>query len=426
MSLLDIPEECGIQNYTHLKRIMLNDDIGLTWSAVKLMALWDQSWFIITTSVLCFALFISVMFLNSLVLKHYIKKYKELIPLLYTSMSLCDIGNGISALLTGTILLMILCNYRSNQDTYPATSLMAKMTYIIFSLTSRVSIFFNTVLVAIRTIHVVFPTHVISRNRVMVVLVAGQVIWIFIAAFDVVGLQHILPYFDRTAVIVNETTRPVTKYTVLIDSMVVNPLTGFFVLYYIYDKMCNVLNFNVIAVYVLVKGIPFVLPSAMSIACMLIQTYFLIIRSRVGRHSAVSRRITVTVLYLTIIFVVCNIPDFVLNLVCLNVIAIPVKHLSAYMCVTFVSSVMLPFVNSLLNPLVLLMRGSSLKQSVMGYLCRSGSFRSSRSISNFGMEGISREPLKSRKEMSHVRRMIKREDTFDMTRMGEVARQQPP
>ena len=418
MSLFDVPEECDIQNYTQLKRIMLNDNIGLTWSAVKLMALWDQSWFIILTSTLCFALFIAIMFLNSLVLKHYVRKYKELIPLLYTSMSLCDIGNGISSFLTGTILLMILCNYKSNHDSYPATSLMAKMTYIIFSLTSRVSIFFNTVLVAIRTIHVVFPTYVISRNRVMVVLVAGQVIWICIASLDVVGLQEILPYFNRTGVVVNETVRPVTKYTVLIDSLVVNPLTGFFVLYYIYDKMCNIHNFNVIGVYVLVKGIPFVLPSAMSIACMLIQTYCLIIRSRVGRHSAVSRRITITVLYLTIIFVVCNIPDFVLNLVCLGVIAIPVKHLSSYMCITFVSSVMLPFVNSLLNPLVLLIRGSSLKQSVMGYLCRTASYRSSRSISNCGMEGISREPFDSLRKKLSGRKKIKTEETLNMSRMG--------
>ena len=134
-------EECNVQNYTQIRQTILYLDIGLAWSAEKLFALWDESWFIILTAGLCFTMFFFILFLNSLVLRHYIKKYKELIPLLYTSMSLCDIGNAISAFLTGTLLLMILCNYRSNKDHYPTMSFMVKLTYIIFSLTSRVSIF---------------------------------------------------------------------------------------------------------------------------------------------------------------------------------------------------------------------------------------------------------------------------------------------
>jgi hypothetical protein len=381
-------------------------DIGLAWSTEKLLALLDETWFIILTSLLCFGMCIMIMFLNSLVLRHYIRKYKQLIPLLYTSISLCDMGNAISAFLTGTLLLMILRNYHADEDPYPTMTFLVKLTYIIFSLTSRVSVYFNTVLVLVRTIHVVFPTHSISRGKVMVVLVAGQVIWLSVAALDILGLQQILPYFSDSGS--GEDELPATQNDVLIDSLVVNPLTGFFILFYLFDKMCNIHNFNIIGVYVLVKGVPFVLPAVISIACMVVQTYCLIIRSSVGRHSAVSRRITITVLYLTTVFVACNIPDFILNLVCLGVISISIDHLPTYMCIMFISSVMLPFVNSLLNPLILLIRGSSLKQSVRSSLCMSGSFLSSRGICALD---TSREQFSLWKRRSDGNKMLRRSVT---------------
>ena len=410
---MQLEERCDIKNYTQLRKRVLYEDLGLAWSTDKLIALWDESWFIILTSGLCFALSFFIIFLNSLVLCHYIKKYKELIPLIYTSMSLCDIGNAISALLTGSLLLMIHHNYQSHEDHYPAISFMVKLTYIIFSLTSRVSIFYNTVLVVIRTIHVVFPTYTISRSKVMVALVLGMVVWLSVAALDIVALHQILPYFSRTER--EQYPIPVTQDDVLIDSLVVNPLTGFFILYYFFDKMCNIHNFNIIGGYVLVKGVPFVLPSAISIICMIIQTYCLIIRSRVGRHSAVSRRITVTVLYLTTVFVACNIPDFVLNLVCLGVISISMDHLPTYMCVTFVSSVMLPFVNSLFNPFVLLVRGSSLKKSVFSVL--RGPVHLSLNKSSLGLESFTRKQFQLWKRRSDGNRMLRRNGTFDMSRV---------
>lgn len=370
---MEYSEECNMRNYTWVKQDILFVDIGLAYSAEKLLALWNQTWFIILTSGFCFFLSVFILYLNSLVLRHYIRKCRELVPLLYSSISLCDIGNAVSALLTGILLLLIMYNHQNEQDPYPTMSFLVKLTYILFSLTSRVSIFFNTVLVVVRTIHVVFPTYLISRNKVIFVLLAGQALWLCVAALDILGLQHILPYFHAQTY----EALGVSRYDVLIDSLVVNPLTGFFILYYVYDKLCNIHNFNVIGIYVLVKGVPFVLPSLVSVVCMLIQTYFLVIRSRVGRHSKVSRRITVTVLYLTLVFVACNIPDFILNLMCLGLFHIPVKDVPLYMCVTFVSSVMLPFVNSLLNPLILLVRGSNLKKSIS--LCGFGSVRSHRS-----------------------------------------------
>ena len=413
---MSMDDECNIQNYTQIRQSILYVDIGLYWSAAKLYALWEKKWFIITTSGLCFAMCFFILILNSLVLRHYIKKYKQLIPLLYTSMSLCDIGNAISAFLTGALLLMIMCNYRSHSDPYPTMTFMVKLTYILFSLTSRVSIFFNTVLVVIRTINVVFPTYTIKRSRVIVVLVVGSVLWLSVAAIDIVGLQQILPYFAKIKSETNEI--PSTQYDVLVDSLVVNPLTGFFFIYYIFDKMCNIHNFNIIGVYVLVKGVPFVLPSAISIACMVIQTYYLIIRSRVGRHSAVSRRITITVLYLTTVFVACNIPDFVLNLMCLGVISISTDHLPTYMCATFVSSVMLPFVNSLFNPFILLIRGSTLKKSVQSCFCGPDSFRFNRGKAS-GLGDFSREKFDLWKRRSDGNRMIRRNDNTSLSRMDK-------
>ena len=156
------------------------------------------------------------------------------------------------------------------------------------------------------------------------------------------------------------------------DWLLTKSLTGFLTLYYGYERLCLIDSLNINKLFIVIKGIPFVIPSLLSIFCMCVQTYHLILRSRVARQSTISRRITITILYLTLTFVFCNIPDFVINLVILGAIRIRDSDISIFMCMVFVSGVILPYINSLLNPLILICRGSTLRAFAAGQVpCRS-------------------------------------------------------
>ena len=286
---------------------------------------------------------------------------------------------------------------------------MISITYILFSLTSRVSVFCNTALVLVRTINVVFPTHKVSRALVMWVLITGNLLWLALGTADLLGLHGITPFFEAVRL---DGLNYSTRYDVLIDSLVVSPLTGFFMFYYIFDKLCLVRHFQDIRwLFCLVKGVPFVLPAGISVICMVVQVYFLLGRSRIGRHSVVSRRITVTVLYLTTVFVLCNVPDFILNLILMG--AIHISHIKdnlvVYMCTQLVSSVILPFLNSLLNPFILMTRGSSLRSSIMEVVpCGVGGSMRLRRAS--ALETLSREQIELNRLQKRSCKSVKRRE----------------
>ena len=391
--------ECNSENYTKLTQDILNFRIGLAYSGTKVVALWGESGFIVLSSVLCFVMAIAILLLNGIVLRHYVRKYREIIPLLYTSLSICDIGNALSALLIGSLLLIVLTNYESPEAAFPGMAHVINITYILFSHSSRVSVLYNTVLAIIRTINVVFPTHVIQRSKIVAVLIVGHVLWFTLAGLDIVGLEQVLGYFENS--VDGENMAATTRYHVLLDALVVNPLTGFLMFYHLLEKTCMIRYMNINWLFILFKGVPFVLPSILSMACMIIQTYFLVFRSRVGRRSAVSRRITITVMYLTAVFVTCNIPDFVLNLVLLTHIAVKAEHLPMYMCGAFSASVLLPFVNSLLNPLILIKRGTTLRASVIDCIqCRDGATKRRKGSA---LETMSREQAELMRYQSRYR-----------------------
>ena len=393
--------ECSNENYANLTDEILNYRVGLAYSGTKVVALWNESGFIMLSSGMCFIMAIAILFLNGMVLKHYVRKYREIIPLLYTFLSICDIGNAISGLLIGSVLLLVLNNYESPDGTYTTMSNIINVTYVLFSHSSRVSVLYNTVLAIIRTINVVFPTHVVQRSKVAVVLILGHVIWLALAVLDIVGLQQVLAHFQQSDESGSIKEVSTTRYHVLLDALVVNPLTGFLMFYHLLEKICMIHYLNINWLFVLFKGVPFVLPSILSLFCMIIQTYFLVFRSRVGRRSAVSRRITITVMYLTAVFVSCNIPDFVLNLVVLTQISVKAEHLPMYMCGAFAASVLLPFLNSLLNPLILIKRGTTLRASVMDCLqCRRGGRKRRKGSA---LETMSREQAELMKFQSRYR-----------------------
>lgn len=108
-------------------------------------------------------------------------------------------------------------------------------------------------------------------------------------------------------------------------------------------------------------GVPYILPAIICLVCFIFQAFILLKRG--GLQNKVNLRITITILYLTLLFFICNSVYFIMAIVTLyeNNETDPLysgmlKHLS---------SVILTFLNSALNPVILIWRGRELKKFIM-------------------------------------------------------------
>ena len=106
---------------------------------------------------------------------------------------------------------------------------------------------------------------------------------------------------------------------------------------------------------------PFFLPSFICVICCVVQCYRLLRRSVSERVSARNRRITVTVLQLTLLFFCCNTVHF--TTVFMTDYFTNTAQLQ-HMYSIYITGNMLPFLNSFLNPVILITRGRSLTHFV--------------------------------------------------------------
>lgn len=115
---------------------------------------------------------------------------------------------------------------------------------------------------------------------------------------------------------------------------------------------------------IIIWGIPCVLPSLICLVCCVIQILSLWSRRQVRSADTVNRRVTVTILLLTLIFISCNTLNFTF---CIVMVVLRWEGVAVYLGL-YIATSCLPFINTLLNPVVLILRGQRLRSFVVGFL----------------------------------------------------------
>ena len=130
----------------------------------------------------------------------------------------------------------------------------------------------------------------------------------------------------------------------------------------------------------LLEVVPFIIPVCLATFSLILTSYKLL-SSPVGRNSDVTRTITITVSWLTLFYVICNVPFFVV--LCVLGHPTPETSNNTTVVVRFVTTVMLPAVSACLTPGTLILRGSKIR--------RFYSDRISSSIRNVGQNNVQTE-----------------------------------
>ena len=259
--------------------------------------------------------------------------------IIYTANSVFDMLNGLAAL-CHTATLYYLIHY--NPDTL---FWLASLTYFTSTLASHVNVFYNVILVFSRTITIMFPLYKLCKPYVITALTLYPVIWILLTSLDIYSA-----FSNDTALFSSY-----LFFSVIIPYPGFSTLKKYFPHDYIQPK------------YVLcLIGIPYVLPTLISCTCAVFQCYTL----KRFKSNKTNLKITITILQLTLLFTVCNTIWF-MTIVSFNLfssIREDWKLGQTYLFYTF--GVLMPILNSLLNPVILIHRGTSLRKYVSKVVCR--------------------------------------------------------
>lgn len=246
---------------------------------------------------------------------------------------------GIAALLNVLVLLSVLLGWEG------VLWYLIPLTTLLTSTTSHVSAFYNIVLVVTRSVKMLFPFYTLQNRPLKIAFVVYPVIWVVIVGFE-------LHYF------INHSSKSINW---VLQNLTFMPAVGGRLISFVDGK-------GLLSYLILCYGVPYAIPAIICVVCFFIQAGVLL-RNR--SHQKVSSsservnfRITITILWLTTVFLICN------TIYLLFIILLIVPSLTTWkddgdfvtICFeSYLASVVLPFINSALNPLILMMRGEELK-----------------------------------------------------------------
>ena len=146
-------------------------------------------------------------------------------------------------------------------------------------------------------------------------------------------------------------------------------MSGRRVLLYLGRKTCQV--FSHAAIWTFCVIIPFVIPALISLLAMLVQIYFMSTSGgAANRKSKTNRKITVTILLLTSVYVLVNTLYFITTIIFLYLVQDMTPTMSLAL---FITSTVLPYLNALVNPIIMVSRGRRIRDHVTRLVtCRGG------------------------------------------------------
>ena len=317
----------------------------------------DNSTTTSTLAVVCFLLGGVALTLNPVIISFYISKSVSVVPALYLSLATSDLITGASSVICG--LYFVLKVLDAIEDLNRVRFIWS--VFFIASLSIRLSAAYTPILAVVRSINIARPFDRISYKAVLRVVVLVPAIWVVILGLDVWTLAGRIDQIYSA----NSTAE---------DSMLTNCFysSSAGAIYILSNRVNHdgSISYKSSSIYYIVlfllNLLPFLLPSLLTATCMIHQIYTLAINRRSGPTANTSSKsqhqITISIALLTTTFFVCNSVSIASNFIAIISEGGTASHLEIPV---FVLTYLLPFLNSALNPIILILRGAALRTWVV-------------------------------------------------------------
>lgn len=377
----------------------------------------DMAWGI-SMVIICCILIVLCFGLNTIVFRFYRKKASGVVSLMYTLLSFTDIVVAFGNSLTITCLILYLSldmEFKEFDYVYPSVEYLCYFSFFISSIAIRVSIFLNATLTVVRTMMIGNPFSEPKKARVFISLGVIVFFWVIMTAGEVYTQKTINIELHWTEFVAQ--TKKMRLREKQLEKMMMNRKQYLYMWYYIFTSVAGyyhiveflgdrlpwsvdlyTVGFKVDEVnksmasttesagaYIMFF-LAFVIPTLIAIICLIAQAVFLK-KSGVEGVENNNKKITKTIILLTVVFVICNTisiiycsiasyTDYMLpstsNDTTSDVnpvhngkqrvtVIIDDEKIRAFYRSMFVFQQVLPLLNSTLSPMILIWRGSALR-----------------------------------------------------------------
>ena len=259
-------------------------------------------------------------------------------------LAVSDFSSGMGGVIQG-LGMLIVNSYQSTQK-----SIFVSF-YIITQVSFHVSAFLNVMLTTVRSISIFLPFYVINKRAIILSTVLYTLAWFFFVMYEWIGLIFFMD-FSHEADIAHS--------------------------FYVYSRPLGLIIHNIVykiapipvaqkitspMIITLAIGIAYGIPSLISLLCGITQSIFLFRRTQMGQSEKKpnkTKRMYKTILILTVVFFICNTTYLLISIVDDKRWARIQESVGGNYVLVF-SSNHLFYLNSLLTPLILIIRGSSLR-----------------------------------------------------------------
>lgn len=301
---------------------------------------------------------------NLMVAQFYSDKLKSMLPLMYFMFSCCDLLSGIACLFTaiGMTLFITLdfeypkiCDPSKDTDFCPegisemsVYSIMIA-SFLTCSFATHMSAYFSTVLAITRSIAIIFPFYRISKSKVVFSCISYGIIWGPLIAYEAYSFR---------------------KHTIYAQvwHMQIIPSAGAGALYTL-ENALKLEEIPEIILLLVCVVFPYVVPSLVCALTSFFQSMVLLKKTEINAndesHRQRQKEITKTILMVTVLFFVCNTTYFLTTLAYISSEDWEENIKISDIYVLFTTSIIFPFLNALINPIILIRRSSAMKTFVV-------------------------------------------------------------
>ena len=290
----------------------------------------------------CILLSLITIALNIFVIKFYWKSKLTVVPLLYTLIATADMACSV-----GTIYQSIVASIFTEtfEEKYISTNTVDKnaaIFYTLIQISYRCSVFYNLVLAVSRTIMILRPFYQVNLKMIKLLCILYILPWILLG-----GMKIQVYYYDYTMM--------------MITKVIIIMIKGF--------SQFSDQSFDEIGAIIASLGdiIAFVIPVIIVLITCIIQVVS-IRRSNQFPTSSNQRHVTITVLFMSTLFVFCNSAFSVYTCIIAGVagrvyIYTWIKYGNEqHKIMIAVFSILLPILNAALNPVIIIYRSSGMRR----------------------------------------------------------------
>ena len=342
---------------------------------------------VLALSVIAILLGVTAIICNTVVLMFYLNQYKKLYPMLYLFNSGCDCLAVLGSILVGVVLVQLYQREEGGSvdlEDEPSNTLIGAVFFVV-SVTTRASVVSSLAISVVRLINIMWAHYKINCKVVLGVLTGFLLFWLgFTAAELALTLnkpgkpiecgssgdnEEILrkepPKHDgsrkhegtqNTFDSQGENQSDGEIFSSKIGELFLQPFVGKEII----CELENAVDKSLPDLKIfLLEVVPFIIPVCLASFSLVLISYKLL-SSKVGRNSDITRTITITVTWLTLFYVLCNVPFFVV--LCVLGHPLPENSNNTTVVVRFVTTMMLPAVSACLTPGTLILRGSKIRR----------------------------------------------------------------